>query len=634
MSLQRIIEIANETKQMDLVQKLEEINKVLNTTNAPLVLPLVGEFSSGKTTLLNALTDSKKLETATKPTTATIYKVFFGNEKSYASIIKEDGTVTEVSDIAELKNDKLNDAALVEVYDTASKISSSTVLVDTPGLSSPNLKHKEVLIDFIPKADGILLVTDINQQITKSLVDFAKTIAISERPVYLVITKCDTKSDAEIQSVKEYIRKNSELKIEDIVCVSSYKQDLAELYNLLNTIDNNKCDILKKVNKQRTSNIISILLERIDELISSLDKADSLEQELQSQKRELEKIKRNIDKLLNDVSLQIDDIEKDACRRFKDLAFERLESIALSNIDNYDNQAQTEINGIANQFLEKYKQNVQSLIYKTSNERRNSELEVNLLSLRDINLSDIKISELPYNLNLNAVGHEYDSVIAGAVKIGAVAAIVAAAVYAAPVLAEAAAEAGIAEGIAGSVDAMVVAGASALNNAQKNKEIELLNQQKLLEQNRVKIEKNELMKEELKNQLTDTDGLKQKFELVDNYNAQIGNKIGLKTGFVEGVVSKITDKTGKPQRQRIIHNYIDDCLGPSFTTQLQTVSQKLINLVSDNLNKEAEDIISQKTEILQDLINKKNNAEEAYNKEILALKNCKKELIELQGKIL
>ena len=65
-------QVANELGQQNIEKSLNAIQQRVSQPNANILIPLVGEFSSGKTTLLNALTDSKKLETATKPTTATI----------------------------------------------------------------------------------------------------------------------------------------------------------------------------------------------------------------------------------------------------------------------------------------------------------------------------------------------------------------------------------------------------------------------------------------------------------------------------------------------------------------------------------------------------------------------------------
>ena len=212
MEITRICDIARDLGQQDLVAKLEELGKKVSYQDTPLTLPLVGEFSSGKTTLINALTDSRQLETATKPTTAAIYQIYFGCDSCKALVVHEDGTCEEINNIAELKNENLHDVAGVSIFDTSTRVPSSTVLVDTPGLSSPDPKHKQVLVDFMPSADAVLLVVDINQQITKNLSDFVTDMNKIHRPVYLIVTKSDTKAPGERLEVKKYIASISSFK--------------------------------------------------------------------------------------------------------------------------------------------------------------------------------------------------------------------------------------------------------------------------------------------------------------------------------------------------------------------------------------------------------------------------------------
>ena len=54
-------QVANELGQQNIEKSLNAIQQRASQPNANILIPLVGEFSSGKTTLLNALTDSKKL---------------------------------------------------------------------------------------------------------------------------------------------------------------------------------------------------------------------------------------------------------------------------------------------------------------------------------------------------------------------------------------------------------------------------------------------------------------------------------------------------------------------------------------------------------------------------------------------
>ena len=72
MDTKALIEIAEYLKSESVANELRKLDQRLQDSNVALTLPLVGEFSSGKTSLINALTDSKQLEIATKPTTATI----------------------------------------------------------------------------------------------------------------------------------------------------------------------------------------------------------------------------------------------------------------------------------------------------------------------------------------------------------------------------------------------------------------------------------------------------------------------------------------------------------------------------------------------------------------------------------
>lgn len=622
MDISKLINIAKETGQTDLQKKLEEIATTMKMENAPLFLPLVGEFSSGKTTLINALTDSKKLEVATVPTTATIYEIFFGAEQCSATVVKKDGTTEEISDIAELKNDRLTNSLIVDVFDTSKKIPSSTILVDTPGLSSSDPRHKAALVNFLPKADGVLLVTDINQQITKSLTDFAKNIELSNRPMYLIVTKCDTKSKSEINEVREYIQKNTKLNIKGMAFVSAQNEDMQELYVLLSQIDADKSKILKAVNESRINNIAKMLSERIEELLNASELDDSFDDEMDKTKRELEQIQRNIESLIDDAQAKTSEIKDDTCRIFEETVADRLERIAVSKSANFDGEAAAAVGGIASQCLCNFKMHIQEKLFSLAKERRNGDSELNLLSLNEIDFNSLNIAKLPYNMNLNELGHEYDGIITGAAKVLAVGGLVVGTVATAGAFGIGAAGAGaaaagtgaaaggaaigagtaIGSGVASSVDAIVTA--VAINKVNKAN--------------------NKAREEEIRRLQTQIQQTSQEFE---TYNRTVGANIGMKKGLVEGLVAKITDSaSGKPQRQKAIHTYIYDVLIPEFKNQMEVLCSSLISTIRTSLMKEAQSLIEQKRATLSDLKNKKEKELAIFNAHIDCLRNYKKQL--------
>ena len=148
--IDRLISIAQDIGLPSEAAQLSYIKQRIANENCELILPLVGEFSAGKTTLINSLTDAKQLETATKPTTATIFEIHFGCDSCYAEVYDDKGGKMRVDDMSSLKNENLGDSLVVNVFDTSTRIPSNIVLVDTPGLSSEDPRHRQTLIDFLP----------------------------------------------------------------------------------------------------------------------------------------------------------------------------------------------------------------------------------------------------------------------------------------------------------------------------------------------------------------------------------------------------------------------------------------------------------------------------------------------------
>ena len=569
-NIKKLHDIAEYLGLDNIVSELKSIDLRSKQENASIILPLVGEFSSGKTTLINALTDSKKLETATKPTTATIYEVHFGADKCHAKVVNEDGELYDVNDIANLKNDVLSDAKVVTVFDTSNKVPSTTILIDTPGLSSPDPKHKQTLVNFLPKADGIMLVTDINQQITKSLTDFIETMKLSRRPIYLILTKSDTKSVNEIEAAKKYISENCQIPLKKMAVVSAVNDSLDELYSLLNSIQKDKKEILKQVDTQRTKNIVNTMTVHIDELMTASSSNKELDEAIRKCQYELDKINRNIDRLVQSMSDDIEEQERFISRKFEDTIFVRLNSLVTGNSNNFDGEAISTINNTATLLMNEYKTSIQSLLRAKAKSQKGSENEVSLNSLEDVDMSYIKISGLSYNLDLNSMGHEYD----GLIKTGVIA----------------------------------VAAVSDVGSIVSNQKAA------------GRIEK----------AVGFVTNASEKYNNFNESNQQMGEQMGSDKGMIDSMVGFVTDKMmSKPQRVRGIRNYIDSSLSPEFKTELKNISQTLIGSIRCNLQNEASILIGQKTDSLNQLKSEMNEKKNLFEQRMEQLREFKTLLLTL-----
>jgi GTPase SAR1 family protein len=593
--LNKLREIAEYCGLSNLVFELEAIDMRSKQENASLILPLVGEFSSGKTTLINALTDSKKLETATKPTTATIYEVHFGCDSCYAEVVNEKGELYSVQDVTELKNDSLADAKVVTVFDTSNRVPSTTILVDTPGLSSPDPKHKQTLVSFLPKADGIMLVTDINQQITRSLTDFIETMKLSKRPIYLILSKSDTKSESEIEAAKKYISDNCQIPLKQIAVVSASTGSLDELYSLLDSIQKDKKDILKKVDSQRIKNVINVMTNHIDELMKASNSDKDLEEAIRRCQYELDKISRNIDRLVDSMSDDIEEEGRTLSRKFEDTIFSKLNGLVTGKSSNFDAEAISIINNTATLLLNEYRNRIKTILREKANQQKGSENEVTLSSLEEIDMSMIQMTGLSYNLDLNLMGHEYDSWIkTGVIAVSAVAAVAAVAAS----RGTAAVPVGTSlDKVIDIADTVSDIGSMVSNHRTVGR----------IEEAAVFVSK-----------------ARDKYNSFNELNQQMGQQMGSNKGMVDSIVGLVTDKMmAKPQRVRAIRNYIDSSLTPEFKLQLSNISQSLVNSIRTSLQSEASILIGQKTDALNQLKSEMKEKKEVFENRMEQLREFK-----------
>lgn len=616
--IDRLISIAQDISLTSEAAQLSYIKQRLTNGNCELILPLVGEFSAGKTTLINSLTDAKQLETATKPTTATIFEIHFGCDSCYAEVYDEQGGKVRVDEISSLKNDNLGDSLVVNVFDTSTRIPSNIVLVDTPGLSSEDPRHRQTLIDFLPNADGILLVVDINQQITRSLTDFINMMNMAQRPVFLVLTKCDTKAATELESAKQYIADNSKLPLSRLVCVSAAKGDVEELVHLLDAIQAEKGKILEKVNEQRLKDIVKIMVAHIDELVKVSSSDKELESAIREKEQELKKIDRTIDRLIDASRFDIESVERDIERKFQDTAFERLDAIAASKSNNFNGEAVSAINNMASICLNDFRNGVERIIAEKARQQKSSGETISWSSLQNIDTSQLAISGLTFDLDLDAIGHEYDGAIATGVKVAAAAAAVAAVVATAGGAAGAVGAAGTAAEAGGAAAAdMALSTGGVLEVADIATDVG-------------SIVSNQRHISRVQQAVAFVGKASEQYGNIDQMNVNAGQQVGANKGLIEGMVGFVTDKTmGKPRRRRAIREYIDGTLTPQFKRAMGENSRMVIDILSKRLHDEALVTIAEKKQALEALQQENKEKKESYQQRVETLRDYQNELLTL-----
>jgi small GTP-binding protein len=598
--IRKVIEIAEKLELKNIVSELEKIDFRSKQSDAKIVIPLVGEFSSGKTTLINALTDSKKLETATEPTTATIYDIHFGCERFYAEVITECDEKRVIEDIADLKNKELINSKVVTVFDTSTKVSSSTILVDTPGLSSPDPKHKQTLVTFLPMADAILLVSDVNQQVTRSLSDFVSIMEFSKKPIYLVLTKCDTKTEQEVEDAKKYIEENIKIPVKNIVAVSALENKLDELCVLLQEVQKTKTEIIRQVDGQRYVNCVKFMIEHIEGLMKASGSDKELDDAIFACQDDLKKVERSINRFIETVKSDVEDLERNIHRKFEDFVSSRLNNLAVSKSSNYNAEAISIISNSTSLFLNEYKSGIGDLVRDKIKNLQISEQKLEFVGVENIDLSSFQISDVNCDIDLNSMGHEYDKYIKTGLIVAATVAVVATAGSASAAVVPAGTTAVASAGTAGVVTAVDV--------------LDTVTDVGSIVSNSRTVDK---IKDYANTAMTAARTVQ-----------SVGSEMCEEKGLLDSLIGTITDDAmGKPQRVRAVRNYVDMTLAPKFKSSLQVVSSDIIKSIRNALLADTSDVLEQKREALNKLKLEKEEKKDAFNQKIETLKDYKSFLL-------
>ncbi|MFO7567184.1 MAG: dynamin family protein [Enhygromyxa sp.] len=177
----------------------------------PLTIAIMGEFSAGKSTFVNALLGEAVAPMGVLPTTNTI-NVFRRGTGRGARVHYRDGSISTVT--AEqldpyLRNldDKEADRIRHLEIDRVGERMGDAAVVDTPGLNALDEYHEQVARAFIEQADAVVWIFSATQGGTATEAGILSELREGGRKVLGILNKVDTlDSDAEQQELADYLR--------------------------------------------------------------------------------------------------------------------------------------------------------------------------------------------------------------------------------------------------------------------------------------------------------------------------------------------------------------------------------------------------------------------------------------------
>lgn len=181
-------------------------------------IAFVGEFSAGKTSIVNRILsqdnpDATLLPVSMKATTAIPTYIASGKEAIY-SFVAPDNTLKSLTESTfksvskEVLGNVKGISSLIKYFVMNYKSPSLEHLsiLDTPGFNSNDPEDAQRTIDVINECDALFWVLDVNAgTINRSSAQLIKEKL--SKPLYIVINKVDTKAESEVAKVRELVRK-------------------------------------------------------------------------------------------------------------------------------------------------------------------------------------------------------------------------------------------------------------------------------------------------------------------------------------------------------------------------------------------------------------------------------------------
>jgi GTPase SAR1 family protein len=304
--------ILNRYKLNNFIKQIDKIDD-----NIKLKIGFLGEFSSGKSTLINAILEKKVLPTMDKPTSKTVVAIEARDELSeieYYRVGEEKLKVISGVEFSEIALSTGEDRAMLRVPSNEFFQDGYTI-IDTPGISSLDESDADITYGYLPFLDCAVICNHIQKgSLTQSIIEFIQKDEI--RPIInnllFVITNSHLKSPESQNSIKQEIisqlkslNRNSALGIEDIenkvVMVSALEAMENRNNYSLDTFKESFSNIFIKrkstlVEERVKKELISISNQLLDTLIFKRNNLNLNLDELKEQECRLE---RSIDEFIH-----------------------------------------------------------------------------------------------------------------------------------------------------------------------------------------------------------------------------------------------------------------------------------------------------------------------------------------------
>ncbi len=349
--LEQVLEVLKEVE----IDKTECSTLLASIQKQQLVIPVVGNFSAGKSTLLNRFLGSNILPTGITPETSLATELHYSVNERIEAFSNNDEK-TESFELNERSFEVIKENAAkysyLKVYlnNEALKNSAPLVFVDMPGFDSPISSHTHAILEYLERGVHFVILASVEEgSLTKRMVRELKNLLEFDKGLSFILSKTNLRTPSQVEEVSHYIEEQIQDHLDLTTRLIRSDKDNNALLEVADKIDAEKLfsalylKRLKFLNSQLQNSLKSVIESFDYSKEKALEEIKALDLGVKDIEKTYEKLRANLEEEYSSVA--VGSVVK------KVIEDVREQKSYLASLTNRPNEFNSEIESIMQQSL-------------------------------------------------------------------------------------------------------------------------------------------------------------------------------------------------------------------------------------------------------------------------------------------
>ncbi|MGN8459592.1 dynamin family protein [Helicobacter pylori] len=309
--LEQVLEVLKEVE----IDKTECSTLLASIQKQQLVIPVVGNFSAGKSTLLNRFLEKSVLPTGITPETSLATELHYSANERIEAFSNNDEKA-ESFELNEQSFEMIKENApkysYLKVYlnNEALKDSAPLVFVDMPGFDSPISSHTHAILEYLERGVHFVILTSVEEgNLTKRMVRELKNLLEFDKGLSFILSKTDLRTPSQVGEISRYIQDQIQDHLDLTTHLIYSNKDNNALLEVADKIDAEKLfsalylKRLKFLNSQLQNSLKSVIKNFDYSKEKALEEIKALDLGVKDIEKTYEKLRANLEEEYSSVAV-------------------------------------------------------------------------------------------------------------------------------------------------------------------------------------------------------------------------------------------------------------------------------------------------------------------------------------------